>query len=89
MNNYGYGYQPMMHYWSVGDVIGHVILAVVLVCIVIWVLRMIFGRRHGMRGMRWYMMQGHMGAMSTLRERYAKGEINTEEYEEKKKVLMQ
>ena len=80
----------MMHYWSFGDVISHIVVVIVVVFILVWALRMIFGGGRRMRGMRWHnMMQDHMGAMHTLRERYAKGEISKEEFEEKKKVLME
>lgn len=55
--------------------------------IVIWIILMIFRgfRRRGHMHRGWYRDE----AMDTLRERYAKGEINKEEFEAKKKDLMQ
>jgi putative membrane protein len=74
---------PYYYDYGVGHVIGTVIWAIVVV-IIIWA---IFGsgyrRRH-------YHEHGWMrnSALDLLNERYAKGEITKEEYEQKKKDII-
>lgn len=84
---WGYGYGPMMGY-DVGYGIFHLIWSVfwiiVLIIGAVWLIRALRG------GKRPNMMQywrENNSAMETLRERYAKGEIDTAEYEERKKTL--
>ena len=77
----------MMSYWGVGDIVGHIVSFIVIVAIVMLIIRILFGRRRGMRGIHWGMH--HQNALSILSERFAKGEISKEEFEEKKQVLMQ
>ena len=55
----------------------------IFVFIIVWILRTFRGTRH-LR--HWH--GHHDSGMNTLRERYAKGEINKEEFESKKKDLM-
>jgi putative membrane protein len=81
--DYGYGY-PMMGGYGILDGIVHVIFILLAVFVLIAVLRFLFGGGRRMR--RWHMWQMH-DALSTLNERYAKGEIDTKEYEERKKTL--
>lgn len=79
-----YGYAPMMGYGYGGGWFGWVLmvalwaLAIVgIVALARWIAR---GRRMGWHG------RG-TSALETLRERYAKGEIDRKEFEEKKKDL--
>jgi putative membrane protein len=68
----------------------HIIGWVLLVMFIIWIVRHLRGHRHAhRRDLRdmWY--EHSHGPMDILKERYAKGEINKEEYEEKKRVLSQ
>ena len=77
------------------SILFHVIGWILLIWFIIWLLR-------GLRRHRYYNMHdmhnmwcdgtncshpSHGGAMTILKERFAKGEISKEEYEERKKVL--
>lgn len=76
---YGYGY-PLF-----GGVL-HMLWVVVSIAFVIWLLSVIF--RCGPRRMRrWHLWQTH-DALGILNERFAKGEIDKAEYEERKKTLL-
>ena len=81
------------HYTAMGsgfgffDFVGHLLLIV----LVIWVLVMIFRRPRGMGMGRFHMhnmMWQQHSALNILNERFAKGEIDQKEYEERKKALM-
>ena len=79
MYNYGYYYSPF-------DFLGSLIGWFIIVFIIIWLIKAskrdrFFDRihRHGF---------GRDTAMDLLRERYVKGEISKEEFETKKKDLM-
>lgn len=79
MGGYGYGYGSMM---MGHDMWWHPLIsllwAVVVLVIALALIRNWRGRHcRGHRG----------GALEMLRERYAKGEISTAEYEERKKTL--
>ncbi len=82
MWDYGYGYgHPMM--WGGGGVIGvvfSIFWVVLLILAIVWAIR--FLRRS--RGRHWPLSES---ALDILRERYARGEIDTAEYEERKKTL--
>ncbi len=74
----GYGYGSMMGYGGLGflfDILWWVLVVVAVVALVRWL--------SGRPGV-W----GSTGALDTLKERYAKGEIDREEFESKKKDIM-
>lgn len=85
---YQYGYGPgygMYGDWGVMGILWHVIGFVIVVAVILWLVRMIiWGPRHGRRHSWWHVQS----ALETLNERYAKGEIDKAEYEERKKTLM-
>lgn len=80
-NNYAMNYPggyPVMHH----DYFFHPLITVVLAIIVLVILfRLLRSKRSRLWG-----HCGH-GALETLRDRYAKGEIDAAEYQERKKVL--
>ena len=81
---------PMVNYWSFDSVLSHIFWFILLVVLIVAVARYAMGRPFSWRGRMMHRhMMGQGGALSVLRERYAKGEIEKEEYEEKKKVLME
>ena len=72
----GYGYNPF----------GGIFLFIILIFIVCGIVALVRAPRHwNMSHRRW---GGGRDALDILKERYAKGEINKEEYEEKKAVLL-
>lgn len=79
MMNYGYGFS-----FSIFHLIGGLLTFVFWVIVIVLVLRLV--RRRGPWGDRrptWM----HSSALDILKERYAKGEIDKAEFEEKKKDL--
>lgn len=92
MMNWGYGgYGPMMGYgygydnWGpLGFLFGIFWIAVLIVVLVL-LIRWVRSARHG--GSPPYRTGEHHSAMSILKERYAKGEIDRKEFEEKKKDI--
>lgn len=76
--------------WGVGHMTGFGfgwIFAIIFWVVVIWVIVALIGV-FGRHGKHWNMHEKEDSAMETLRQRYAKGEINKEEFEQKKKDLM-
>ena len=74
-------------YFDPISLVFHILGWILIIWLVVWLVR---GARHNNhnRHMRMRdMWNGHNKALDLLKERYAKGEINKEEYEEKKKVL--
>ena len=89
MYNYGYPSYGHMLGWGIGGLLISVLVWVIIVCVIVAVIRrIIWGSRHGHR--RWRHWEGMNGAsgLDVLNERYAKGEINKEEYEQKKKDIL-
>jgi putative membrane protein len=76
MMYYGFGYGVL---WFIVHIIGWVLA----IWLIVWVIRLVFGR-HPRR--RPWMMNTH-DAPEILRERYAKGEITKEQFETMKKDL--
>ena len=83
--HYGYGQPPMMGYAGFGllSFAFHVLVIVLIVWFIIALLR-----RRGPHGHRMWEMWESRSALQILNERFARGEINKEEYEDRKKVLM-
>jgi putative membrane protein len=74
---YNYGFVSPFHF------IGSVISVIFWVAVVVFIIRLLKrGRRE-----HWSHMWENRSALSLLRERFAKGEISKEEYQERKKVL--
>ncbi len=71
--------------WPVIGVLVQVLVAVIIISVIFRIFRGRGGRCG--RGRCWHM--GGTDAEETLRDRFAKGEISKEEYEEKIKVLRQ
>jgi len=82
MNPYYYGYGYGGGVW---DGLWHIIGIIIVIWVVSMVVRMFFcgSRRRHWRGHRMW----NSSAVDILDERYAKGEISKEEYEERKKTL--
>jgi len=83
-----WGYHPMMSAgWGIGAAIISIIFWIVIALIIVFVIRAFI------RGSHMHHMQGmhHWGnedsAIRILKERYAKGEIDKKEFEEKTKDL--
>ena len=76
MMYYGFGFGIL---WFIVHILGWVLA----VWLIIWVIRLVFGRHTHRRP--W--MTGPHDAENILRERYAKGEITKEQFETMKKDL--
>ncbi len=81
-------YPNMMYYsgFEPFHALGSALSVLVWIFVVILVIKLIKRRKHGMH---WEGFGDYKSAMGILRERFAKGEISKEEYEERKKVLEQ
>jgi putative membrane protein len=77
-----YGYYRHMHMWG-GGFFFHPLLSLLVIVAIFAILARIFGWRH--RGYGRY--RGGGGALDILEERFARGEIDKTEFEEKRKLL--
>ncbi len=81
MMNWTYGYDGMAGMFGFGGFLFMLAWWVAVIYAVVWVIRQITnGGAHHEKTHR-------VSAMDILKERYAKGEINKQEFEEKKKDL--
>ncbi|MEO5646513.1 MAG: SHOCT domain-containing protein [Candidatus Paceibacterota bacterium] len=78
-------------YFDLVDSMYHILGWVLFIMFIVWIVRGARGRHHS----RWcdgtscnHPVHGNTRAIDLLKERYAKGEIDTKEFEEKKKNLM-
>jgi len=92
------GYERGM--WGGGHLLMGLLCLVLFIALILWIVRMVTWRRHGM-GCRMRGMYGMYGmhddhnpmhgmqdeALDILRKRFAGGDITKEEYEERLKVL--
>lgn len=79
-----YGYHSFGLFGLLLSTGAHIVLFLLFICFMVWLLR-------GHRGRRWHGMPGAWqshSAITILNERYAKGEIGKEEYEERKKTIL-
>lgn len=88
-SGYGGGYGGGV---SGGEVLVHLIFGalifIILVALAVILIRFALGLGGGRRRMWMRHMMEQSSALETLKERYAKGEIDKREFEEKKKDLM-
>jgi uncharacterized membrane protein len=78
-----------MYYTNTGDPFLHLLFIILVVALIIWVVRAIMGPRRFHRGSPWMgRMHGGSPALSILEERYAKGEISKEEFDTRRKDLL-
>jgi putative membrane protein len=90
MYNYGYtGYEHMFG-WGIFGLLLMVLIWVIVISIVVRIVaRIVGGPRYGGHGWRhWRPMAHGDSALNILNERYAKGEINKDEFEQKKKDIL-
>jgi putative membrane protein len=77
-----YGYQTYYPFHFLGGLVDFIFWV-----LVIWALIAIIRASRAGRLKNWRQFTGHDSALNLLKERYAKGEINKEEFDTKKKDL--
>lgn len=82
MGGWGWGMMGGFGGWSIAGLIIGIVFWVLMVVFIISLIRWVAGGSHSHR---W---EGKNSAVEILKERYAKGEIKKEEFEEKMKDLM-
>jgi putative membrane protein len=90
MENYGYGFGHVSGWGIFGHILSILLIILVVAIVIRIVIRMVTGSSlHGHRCMYHhdYSSQND-SALEILKERYARGEINKEEFEAKKKDLL-
>ena len=83
MMNWAYGYDGMMGSFGMGGFLFMVLWWALVAYAIVWIVRQI-GHSGGSRHERAH----RPSALDILKERYAKGEIDKKEFEEKKKDLV-
>lgn len=78
---YGYYGNCNGGFWPL-EIIGNLVGILILVLVIVFIVRIIRGVKHG----NWSSWRGN-SAENLLKERFVKGEINKDEYEEKLKVI--
>jgi putative membrane protein len=81
-----YGY-PMMESWGYGFSWMHIIFTVFWALLLAFIIISVLDFLRKGRKMPWHGVHGGNAALDILKERYAKGEIDRAEFEEKKKDL--
>lgn len=87
-----YHYGPWMGVGAGLSVFGIILLVVFWIVVIMLAVRLIRwvaggSRWHHEKWRRWQEMSGRSSALDLLNERYVKGEINKEDYEQKKKDI--
>ncbi len=83
MMNWAYGYDGMMGSFGFGGFIFMVAWWAVVAYVLVWIFKQV---GHGCGGHR--SGAHHPSALEVLKERYAKGEIDKKEFEEKKRDII-
>lgn len=87
MGNWGWG-NSMMGGWGIGFGIFNIIVWILIIIGIIYLIRALAGGGHRCGHMGRHITDGDdNSAINILKERYAKGEIDKAEYEQKKKDL--
>lgn len=93
--NYGYGYEPGYAHMSGIGAVFMVIFAVLVIWLIIAIIKMAIHGHISSDSINHAYSRKYMGemqngdkALDILKERFAKGDITMEEFEEKKKILL-